>query len=416
MNNQHDEFQAETVEEQIERLTSQPPTQSVNGQMISDLQTFYASDTKILENVWQRLETLQETRGTMQSQAGAEIPWKGHNPMNQNQYTHAKSVAVPIAIHRARWPRLVSTLAAMLVAVLLVGSTLAFLYNRNRVSPTTANATPTIPGQATSIHPTVMPLPQLDCSHVFDGGEQAVCTQGIETHLGIVTTIGGHQVALISAYADVNRIILKYVVDGPPISEAYQVNVDSLALQGHIMIYSLFTGDHYYDAQKKLNIGIASFNSPVIPSGTTALHLTATFSILTSAVKTGTISFTIPFYTAERVATPNQTVTTTYAMTLTRVVVSGSQTELDFKSGQDFQLSNVNPFLGTLTITTREKFTNLWFHTQTDPNRPGFMNGASFFVPEALLQQQGMWTFTLTFSGYLGDGNDVFQFTVPPVQ
>lgn len=430
----NDEFQAKSVDEQIEQLAHETAMQSANGHMLTELQNFYASDSSILENVWQRLEQHQATYGTLQSQPIEDTYSKGFSSM----YTTDKNDQIPPIkdfTHRTaqgRWPRMVSTLAAVLIAMLLVGSVIALFNSRNHNQLNTTNATPGIVSQATSTA-TVIP-PRVDCSYILDTGEHAVCADGEETALYMTKSIADEQFTLVSAYADLNRVMLKYTVAGPPISEKNQVNLSTLTIQGHLAQNGPSDDEHHYDTQKKLNLGITSFSDPLIPVGTTELHTTVTVEILDEIINptsgkidginsaTSTISFTIPFHSAKYVATPNLTVNINGdAVTLTQVVITDSQTELILKSAKDFQLGDVVPFQGTLTLPFNSGlaiFTNLNFSTIAATDHPGYLNGWHFIVPESLLGQPSIqWTFTLSFTGgSLGSGSGKFQFIIPIVQ
>lgn len=434
MNYPEDKFQAEIVEEQIDHISRESAAQSMYQQIITDLQAFYASDTGILENVWQRLEAHQETNGTLQSQSIKDTHRKGKPLIDIDKSTHiSHDVGNTRSATQRRWPRMVRTLAAVLVATLLVGSVLALFNSRNHSQPNVTNGTPSIPSQATAAHSaasaTAGPPPKLDCSHVFDGGEHAVCTQGDETDLYVTRMIAGEQFTLASAYADPNRVILKYIVAGPPISEANQVNLSTLTIQGHLAQNGPSNDAHYYNAQKKLNIGISSFSNPSIPVGATELQVTVTVNVLEELTNTtsgainainsavATINFTIPFQSATHVATPNRTMYMNGdAVTLTQVVVAKSQTEIFFTSAEYFQLSDVAPFQGTLTLPSGEKFTNINFYPIAATNA-GYITGWHFLVPEDLFSQQGTWTVTLSSTGgFFGKSHGTFQFNLAIIE
>jgi hypothetical protein len=144
--NYEDEFQADIVDEQIDRLSSESTGHSVRKYIIHDIQYFYANDAEIFETVWHRLKTYQQGRGTLRSQFLANTQQKGNAQIEKKGSTTWAT--------QSRWSRTISTLAAVLVMALLGGSFLILLNSRNHTSSNTAPGTPGVSGQTAIIQVT----------------------------------------------------------------------------------------------------------------------------------------------------------------------------------------------------------------------------------------------------------------------
>ena len=122
-----DEFRPEQIEEQIEQLAQTTAEESSSAQVVQALQSFYARDASMLEQVWQRLEGHQADQKAAQAWSPEE---KRREKITSMRYTslNAPQEHTSDASQQKRKKRpgvgLFSTLAAVLACILLVGSLL----------------------------------------------------------------------------------------------------------------------------------------------------------------------------------------------------------------------------------------------------------------------------------------------------
>lgn len=118
-----DEFQSELIEEQIARLSREKSPQSMEAEVVSVLRAFYAQDAALLEQVWQRLESQQAERALPGS---LPIPlekkrWEKRNVTKQNHELHKQTIFAARSAKQRPIARLMGSLAAVLLIMLLVG-------------------------------------------------------------------------------------------------------------------------------------------------------------------------------------------------------------------------------------------------------------------------------------------------------
>lgn len=313
---------------------------------------------------------------------------------------------------RLRFSRLFGSIAAVLAVAFCVGSMVVLLQARTT-------------GPHGSVQPTISSLsPQgakPDCFPVFDfdrdathkapdRGEQAVCQQGQEMLLHDTTIIGDHTLTLISAYADSNRAIVKFAVNGH-FSLKDEVLMNSLVLSDGTQ---LFLGgpanSFYYDPIHNRTLQMVSFDTRQVPAGATSLQATAEFIATshTGGLVNSLIRFTLPFYATKQVITPNQAVTISgQLVTLTQVVITASQTVLRLVPAQ--QLSPSSSIALNATLNGDSKL----LVAETTEGSGGEI-GWTIFVQEPLSGKSGMWTLHLVLTGdSLATGSGKIQFTVP---
>ncbi|HEY7416758.1 MAG TPA: hypothetical protein VH593_16350, partial [Ktedonobacteraceae bacterium] len=128
-----------------------------------------------------------------------------------------------------RFSHTFNAIAAVLVLAFLIGSIAALIAIRKDAQQ------PNSTGVGSSHTTTTTPSSNLDCSLVTspyqgpDNGEHAVCSQGLETSLQGTTTLNGHTVTLISAYADANRLLVKYAVSGNDVAADRYSGIPSIS-------------------------------------------------------------------------------------------------------------------------------------------------------------------------------------------
>lgn len=308
------------------------------------------------------------------------------------------------------------TIAAVLLVALLVGSAGALFYLKSHPGsshPTTQTST------------TVTPTVKLDCSHVFadpdishsaDHGEHAVCQQNLETPLHNTATVNGHKITLIAAYADANRLLVKFSVDGKN---------GSLTEGGiHLTYLSVGTrqldptagGGFYYDQQKKQTFYLDSFDTTPLPANASTLQITATFLAITSFAGSGSgdstsLTFTLPMQQDKHIAALNQVAQINgHQLTLTSLRVTPSMTTLSIKTDDSLTPAQSWALEATLNGSTST------FITEDPPNTGKYdpIKGMIITSLEDFTQQPAdTWTVHLhSFGTPLGPGTLDIPFTV----
>jgi hypothetical protein len=330
-----------------------------------------------------------------------------------------------------------NTLAAVLVVIVLIGgaAVLSTIRHAQSSPPSTQAGSP---GKATAT-----PVPNFHCSRVFrdypgassypDNGEYAICLQKLETPLHGVATLNGHKVTLISAYADANRLIIKYVVDGK-ITDSYDgepglytvtIGDDAQTLKPDPALNWSIGGGYSYDQAKDQTLGVATYSTQQVPASIKQLQVTVVFSASNGTspenpgtVETDSFTFTVPFHAERRVATPNQSVVINgHRLTLTQVVVTPSATALYVKTDKALTPSPTSNLMEAPPSATINGNSNV----SGDFTTNGIVNGKwdpvtgfSLGAPENWLSQPTTWKMTLrSLAPPLGDGTGTMQFTVP---
>lgn len=360
-------------------------------------------------------------------------------PQERNSFVHTPMSERKHGLRR--FSHTMNTLAAVLVVALLIvgAATLTMLKNytqgsRQNTSSASAGASAT-------------PRPKLDCSHVFtqdhgwypDHGEHAVCLQGEETPLQGTATLGGHTLTLVSAYADTNRLLVKFAVTGKDTS-VYDgaTSISHLLIQDPAQTLSFafdqhtpwsFGGGSYYDPQKNQTVVLNSFSTQQVVASATALQVTADFTTIigaTHANPAGTdraeasFTFPVPLHTQRRVAAPNQsTVLNGHRLTLTQVVITPSATYLFVKMDRALTpspLSNLMEQPPSATINGNSNVSGAFTTNGIEVGKWEPVSGFSLGAPEDWLTQPTTWTLKLrSLAPYppLGEGTGTMQFTVP---
>lgn len=336
---------------------------------------------------------------------------------------------------RRLFTRWLSSVAALLVMVVLIGSVSLVLYMKKDASMPSTSVSTTLPATPT-------PLPELDCLPEFsyisgeyspDKGEQAVCLQGKELPLQNSTTINGRKLRLISAYVDVNRTLIKYSISGDITRMPGDgASIIHLSFQSGSQVYSLNQisnywltgGSTYYNKQKDQTIFLASFPTPQQLVNAPQLNVTVDFragngtTLLDPSglsVDDASFTFTIPFQAEARIALPNQNfVINGHSVVLTQVHVTASSAYLYVKPSETL----LAPPAQTVSATVNGKIVSIE-ETTADGKLVGkgeAFAGWSIRLEENLLKQGTTWTLIIHSTGSplgIGDGN--IQFTVPPI-
>lgn len=342
-----------------------------------------------------------------------------------------------------RFSHTLNTLVAVLIVAVLIGS-VAVLFNLNNHAHSSLSNT----GVGASAPSSSTLLPKLDCSHVFtedrglypDHGEHAVCLQGEETPLQGTATLGDHKLTLVSAYADTNRLLVKYVVTnaGRDPFSVYNgaTHISHLLIQDPAQTLSVsfdqhtpwsFGGGVYYDSQKNQTFVLESFSTQQVVAGTKTLQVTADFTTIAGATQanpagTGqdkaSFRFPVPLHTQRRVATPNQsTVVNGHRLTLSQVVVTPSATYLFVKTDEPLTASpasNLMEAAPSATINGNNNVSGAFTTNGISTGKWEPVTGFSLGAPEDWLNQPTSWTMSLrSLAPPLGEGSGTIQFTVP---
>lgn len=154
-----DEFQPETVEEQVEQFSQKNAEPSASKQVVQDLQAFYANDASMIEKVWQRLEEQRADQIATASEPVAQKQQKRSSPMYTNT-TMPKTPMTQTQKPTKSVSRFFTLLAAALISVVLISSIVIALgilkTQQNHRSPVASSPIPSIE-QTTS--PTHNPAP-----------------------------------------------------------------------------------------------------------------------------------------------------------------------------------------------------------------------------------------------------------------
>lgn len=421
------DFELERLDQQIEHPAGSLDTNA--SRLVVDLQRMYqtsavdsAADTESLQRV-QRLLQARQQRSPQETKIIAFTKSPGHHERKSmiNDPTNKRKPGW------RRFSRALSSLAAILVAALLIGSALV-LFNHKPQAQTSLPQTNTGSASQTAS--------KIDCSHVFspaskgltDNGEHAVCVQGEETPVHGTITLDGRKITLIAAYADTNRAIVRFSIDGPPPSGINYVYIESLTAQGGQQWFSAGGPDNYTYTKPNQVVELESFEAQNVPANTTSLALTAhvvAMNVPATPVQQltpgqnppwetqGTLHFTIPFHSEKHEATPNKTVSINgHAITLEHVVVTDSQTRLFLKSDKNLPPSD---FVGMTAMLNGNSNLGVGVSTTAPGDaKQGEVTGWTITMPESLLNQQGTWTLKLTATSQssLGQGSAEIQFTV----
>lgn len=431
MTEQDKDFQRKKLDQQIEQPARYLDVKA--GHLVEDLQRMYRlsnHDSRADAESLRRVRSLLESRLRQSRQDANTIPFerlrKHHERktmMIENtempQATRKQKAASERGSRRNRLTRFLSTIAAVLVVAVLIGSAV-LLFNAKKGSPgsTTSQVVST---------PKASPSPtsqKLDCSHIFssggwypDNGEHAVCMQRLETALGYTATVTGHKVTLISAYADANRLLIKFSVAGrnDTTADGYLDTISS-TIQNDIKLPLITVSDNYYDAHRNETLGLAKFDMQSVPAGVKTLQVTADFSswsFKAQKADSTTFRFTLPVQTAKRVSTPNARGSINgHGITMTHVIVTPSLTIIDLKSDQKL---NANGAVNLQATINGSKVQEVDAMTDAPGNgKQGKVTGWEVLVQENLIDTQGTWTLRLQSTGLpLGTGNEEISFTVP---
>ncbi|GHO46853.1 hypothetical protein [Ktedonospora formicarum] len=301
----------------------------------------------------------------------------------------------------SRFSRIFGGIAVVLVAALVVASSLILFNSRKEMSDL---------GKKTTTPTPVKSVAKVDCSYAFadnyygvDNGEHAACLRGEETLLNLTKIINGQQVTLISAYADTNRTFVRLAIDGEPMF-VNPLYIDKLIVQQDISLPLGPTANiYFYDTQHKRTIQLISFDSSAIPMGTTTLNVHEDI--------TG-FDFMIPFHSAKRVALPGKELSINgHTVNLKGITVTHSQTIIYIESAEDL------PPNGQVNLEGMLNGKKILVEAYTDAHgngKQGKVIGWYATVQEDLMQHQGNWILKLNSKGPpLGEGSVETQFVVP---
>jgi hypothetical protein len=334
MAEQQNDFDLARLDEQIEHPAS--ALDAPARHLVEDLERLYqapAANTQAnaasLRRVQSRLQAGVEAR----HREPAIMPLRGHARHREgtNLMHNDKSERKP-AWHA--FTHTLGTIAAVLVVALLVGSAGVLFYLKSH------------PNTQTGI--TGGPPVNVDCSHVFsdpainhsaDHGEHAVCQQKLETPLRNTVTVNGHKVTLISAYADYNRLLVRFAVVGTNGSVTQGgIYLNELITQDGERLSPTIGGGYYYDPQKQQTVYLDSFDTTSLPANLDTLSVSASFLAITSFAGSGSgdsasVNFSLPIQKAHHFATLQQSAAINgHQLTLSSIRVTPSMTMLSIKT------------------------------------------------------------------------------------
>lgn len=356
------DFTLEHLDQQIEQHARYLDAQA--SHLVEDLQQMYQADqpdsredAMSLQRVQRRLEARLLRECPVTNIVALTTPEK-HHERKLTMIDHSRTIehrserekGVPRERKPARshFSRALNMLAAALVVAVLIGSAVVLVNLKNRAQ---SGGQKTQIGAAT--HPTPKPLPRLDCSHVFtdpdignlaDNGEHAVCLQRLETPLRNTATVANHKITLISAYADANRLLIKYAVSGKKVSTSDGgVYLGTVTIQGGTRLDLADGGGYYYDQRKQQTVYLDSFDTRAISASTTRLQVTAQFVALVPSASPGgadetSVNFTVPMQAAARIVNMHQNVVMNgHHLMLTNVSIAPSMTVITLTANPAIQ-------------------------------------------------------------------------------
>lgn len=437
------DFHQEHLDQQIEQPARYLDTKA--RCLVEDLQQMYHTqndDKRANEESLQRVRRLLESRlqpsrqetnilelAEVREHRERKTMMIDNTPLSEVASPHKKDLA---SQHKPRWrriSRLFNTIAAVLVVAVLVGSA-AFLLNMRQNAHTSNPSTTT-----SSKNVTTQPQVKLDCSHVFadgnyipDNGEHAVCSQNKETPLQKSITLNNHKFTLISAYADANRLLIKFAISGNANNDGW-VAISKLTIQDGNQTnvydpantYWSHGGGYYYDQKSNQTFFLAPYSTPQDVINAKQLQITAEFDALGSATdpagtsfSTPPFNFTVPMQSAKRIVNPNQSlVINGHRLKLTQVCVTASATYLYVKPEEAL---NTPPERTYSTIVNGSKAEVYEVHNQGQLLGKGDpLQNMSIAITENWLNQPATWTLKLQSTGApLGVGSGEIHFNVPP--
>ncbi|EFH81974.1 hypothetical protein [Ktedonobacter racemifer] len=441
MNEHSKDFHQEQLDQQIEQ-----PARYLDGKaryLVEDLQQMYHTqrdDKQANEESLQRVRRLLESRlqpshqetniltfAELREHRERKTMMIDNAPQSEAASPRKKDLA---SQRKPRWRRLshlFNTIAAVLVVAVLIGSAALLLNARRNANPATITGS--------SNHVTTQPQVKLDCSHIFadgnyipENGEHAVCLQGKETPLQKSTTLNKHKFTLISAYADANRLLIKFAISGNAINDGW-VAISKLTIQDGNQTdvydpantYWSHGGGYYYDQKSNQTFFLAPYSTPQDVINTKQLQITAEFYALGGATdpagtsfSTPPFNFTVPMQSAKRIVNPNQSlVINGHRLKLTQVCITPSATYLSVTPEEAINTPPERTYSATINGSKAEIF---------EVDNQGHLLGKgdplqsmSIAITENWLDQPTAWTLKLRSTGApLGTGSSEIHFNVPP--
>lgn len=273
-------------------------------------------------------------------------------------------------------------------------------------------------------------VPIAERAFYVDAGTRQVLNQDLGTRLNLSQTESGYTITLDRAYADADRVVVGYTIQGPdkqPLGDLDRLAYlqSTLTTANGSVLEPLGGGDVAEGGSLLDNFDASSIQgNPRDLSLQLSIPLLRALSLGGQAVPTVSVPFTFRFtvpYLPGRVATPNETVTEGgESVTLERVVVAPSETRLYLRG-----LSGTG-ILPQLTVGRwdSEKVPAVgWLAGQAIGISGGVWESDDGLIvcdfPSPLVDEQGEWTLIVkvglpTIDGRQARGGPwVFHFTVP---
>jgi hypothetical protein len=302
MQNDKKPFTPEFVDEQVEQLAHPgeihrafADRQAVTPEtrLVQDLSSLYQECAGTRDRVWQRLEQ------RMQHQALTRRPIMDKPTL----YERKPQVIQRDFSRRSALGYHLTLIAAVLIIAVLVGSMALILSTMRNLGgpgvgghgPTSTTLAPTRPATSTKTPASDSNCPYANSSNAGswrDAREQAICLKHQETTLHISRTVANHQVDFVAAYADSSRLVLLYIEHISPTADA--VSFTDLTLRGGIKL-SGGTSQSYGDLQGQRLYVQVTFDTTLVPAGTTTLQVQSIDDMLGGTIQLG---FATPFHSA----------------------------------------------------------------------------------------------------------------------
>lgn len=398
MKEREQSFTAEAIDHQTTGNSNElaPAENRLVHQIYEFSQAYAQENEQSLERIWTRLRQGQEQSFFPQEKRffaeGKTMQNHDVQPVDLSQPTMPQSRAL------LRKPRRVFTLvAALLAAILLVGSALVISTNVHQSKSTlTGGQTATPTHRATGTPATTfIQFPAQNCPDDKTGANLSwhqLCEAGKFVLVNQTIHLKNGQSATIkAAYADRNKLIL--ICDISPASEMDTgcFGMTATTSQGVQMVQE---GEINGETIKQHRIIVSGYDTSNLPADLATLTVKISFIISTSAQgkadKVDFPVFSLPLHEA-RILTPNLIITRDGAtFTLSKVVIGASGTHIVF-SARNMPFNLYNNGFNAILQTGKQTLTDPDY-SLLGPDQP---TGFDFLFNYDLSTEHGTWTLTV---------------------
>lgn len=412
---EHDErFLPELVDEQIEHIEQSTQQKPVSW-LVHDLRIVSQDSTEICDRVWDRLLDHMEQIQLPPTEAQQRLNERIHSmPIPQLQPVYPVQQPKP----RQRFTSWLTLVAAIIIAILVAGSSAAVFHYAHSQQPHTTIVGASAKSHVTSTSrttPAVTPLPANICKG--DGGWETICTTNQQTTIDQLGKLQGSSIHLYAGYADSNRIILAYTIQLNK-SNLNQMRPLTLTLsaQKGVKISPDATGGGFLDSKTMQDYDLYSVPLLSVANTITTLHVHADMAFLPSAGK-ASFEFSLPFHRGHNVTINQTQIVNGQPITLDHVSTSATQTVIyvrgpQINTGMEF-INVPDPLtspayelhIGNWSSLDKTAITNDTWSENDDKHLPP--EGIKLIVNYPLLNNTGVWTLLIHHEAIPGATSDV---------